>query len=1119
MYSLGVGVASVDDLVDCAHALGYEAMALTDRHTVYGFVPFARACARVGIKPLFGCSLSIRSARGGLDAYDVVVLAESAQGYAHVCALASHEAPIAWDTFVAHVDGLVVLSGGVDGEVARCIAMDRFDWAVEVVERFFAACPSFFIEAAHDGSLEAAVRVHALQTLAAHVHVPIVGTDVIVCTVPEDAPLQRLLAAPSGEDAHATGVLVDGAEMERRFRSCPEAIEATQHIAARCTAHVPFGTLGGLPTFVGQSGAHHLRALCADGCARMYGASVPSEVHARLEEELSVIVALGFVDYFLIIHDIVWHAKRIGIGVGPGRGSVAGCLVAYVLGLTEIDPLRYGLLFERFLNASRASMPDIDIDVDDQRRGELLAYIVEKYGTEHVALVGALALYGARPALRHVGSLLRIAQQAIERMVALVPPRASITDVRAHNETVRAWCASDARIDRWVEWAARVERLPRHTSTHAAGVVISRTPIRALTAIAPNAHPAVMQLTMDDLDAFGFVKMDILGLRTLSILHTACALSVQTTGVVPQWDEIRIDDARTFEMIGKGLTYSVFQLENIDRVLRLAQPTDVCALAAVMALCRPGPMAFVDQYVRTKQQLEPLSAPHPDIIDIVAPTHGVIVYQEQVMRIATRLARMTMQQADVLRSAVSKKNTQLMDTQRAAFVDGCVAHGVTLQEAEHVFSVIERFAAYGFPQAHATAYAMLAYRTAYMKAHDPVAWMCAVVTHRPETIARAVAHCHVLDIVVLAPHINASIAQAMPERIEEGHAHRYAMRLGFHIVRGVGQRTIDAIVGERTARGAYASFADFVHRFDWDSGSVQAIEALICAGAFDGCTDGHRAQWLAVLPDIAARAQKTRRALVSIEALGLHVQPNWTIPLPDAAELTQSEQLAQQRDMLGVYVSGHPIDAYASFMRTHGIVSIYALTQMEAPIDIVCIGRVVAIKPLRTKTAKAMALLTIEDQFAVLTVVALPAVWAWLQPLVAQYVIKAWIGRLEERDHAVQLVLSHVMDIDDPMLTKRLEQRPAQVRPQRAARPSPPAPQTKNEPALWILLRGVQQRPHIVQQVSNMLQRHPGSTRVYVRYADTKKVIALSSAYDVDVCAPLLRLLRSVLGDDAVVVR
>jgi DNA polymerase-3 subunit alpha len=1122
MYSLGLGVASVDDLVDRAHALGYEAMALTDRHTVYGFVPFARACARVGIQPLYGCELSIQSARGGVEAYDVVVLARTAQGYAHVCALASCAVPIPWDVFALHVEGLVVLSGGVDGEVARCIAMERFDWAEDVVRQFVAVCPSFYIEAVHDGSLEAAVRVHALQTLAGRIGVSLVGTDVICCAVPEDAPLCRLLTAEDDASRQCAGALVSPQDMVERFRSCPEALAATLTIASLCHADVPFGTDGGLPAIV--DGTHRLRTLCHEGCMRAYGADHAS-AQARLSEELAVIEALGFVDYFLIIHDIVQHAKRIGIGVGPGRGSVAGCLVAYVLGVTEIDPLRYGLLFERFLNASRATMPDIDIDIDDQRRGEVLAYIVQKYGAEHVALVGAIAVYGPRQALRHVGSRMRIAQQHIERMVALVPARTSLADARAHREAVRSWCASDARIDSWVQWASRLEVLPRHMSTHAAGVVISRTPVRSLTAVVPHTSPAVLQLTMGDLDAFGFVKMDVLGLRTLSILETACALSKQTSGVSPQWDQIGIDDQQTFDMLGQGLTFGVFQLEQVDRVLRTVQPTDVPALAAVMALCRPGPMAFVDQYVRTKNGLEPIHAPHPDIIDIVAPTYGVIVYQEQVMRIATRLARMTMQQADVLRAAVSKKNPQLMMAQRTAFLDGCVAHGVTWQQAEDVFAVIERFAGYGFPQAHATAYAMLAYRTAYMKAHDPVGWMCAVVTHRPETIVKAVAHCHVLGVVVLAPHINASVAQTMPERIAEGHAHRYAVRLGLQLVRGVGQRTIDAIVAEREAGGAYASFADFVHRFDWDTGSVQAVDALICAGAFDGCADGHRAQWQAVLPDVAKRAQKTRalRAVVRDASLGLLMQPNWTIALPEVPMLSQTEQLAQQRNVLGVYVSGHPLDAYAPFMRAHGIVSIHALGNVTLPVDIVCIGRVLAIKLLRTKTAKAMALLTIEDQCASLTVVALPAVWACIHDTVQRYAVKAWIGRLEERDHKVQLVVSHVMDVDDPNVTQRLAHRPAlaQARPRTVphARPRRSEPHTSAEPALWILLRAEDEAPGRVQRIANMLRRYPGSTRVYVRYARTQKVIALAPTYFVDVCAPLLRLLRGVLGDDAVVVR
>ena len=1008
-YSLLDGACRIDALPERAKALGQEALAITDHGVMYGAVAFFRACKKAGIKPIIGCEVYVAPRRRtdkehGLDGdySHLILLCKNAEGYRNLCYLVSAgftegfyvKPRIDWELLRAHAGGLICLSGCLAGYIPRRIADGDYAAAkrkaLELREVFGA---DFYLEVQDHGIAEEKRALNGLLRLGDETGIPLALTNDAHYLRREDAATQDvLLCIQTGKTLNEPNrmrfetqefYLKSEEEMRALLPERPEALENTGRIAARCDFEFEFGRYH-LPEFQLPKGetdsGSYLKKLCDAGFEKRYPAAPPA-VRAQLDYELDMIARMGFVDYFLIVSDFVGYAKRRGIPVGPGRGSAAGSVVSYCLEITDVDPIKYSLYFERFLNPERVSMPDIDMDFCIRRRGEVIDYVNRKYGADHVAQIVTFGTMAAKNAIRDVGRVLGVSYADADRCAKAVPNALHITlsEALALSKPLKDLYEADENTRKMVDTARALEGMPRHASTHAAGVVITKKPVYEYVPLAKNDEAVVTQYQMTTLEELGLLKMDFLGLRNLTVLDDAVLL------VREREPDFRVenapeDDKETFAMLQAGKTSGVFQLESagITGVCVGLRPKSVEDITAIIALYRPGPMESIPRFLEWSNHPEKIVYKHPILEPILSVTYGCIVYQEQVIEIFRRVAGFSLGQADMIRRAMSKKKEAEIVRERQAFVHGdarrgiagAVANGVPEDVANSIYDEIYDFANYAFNKAHAVSYAIVAYRTAYMKCHWPREYMAALITSvlsDTAKVAEYVAECRELGIRLLPPDINASGADFTVEGND--------LRFGMAAVKNVGRGFARALVEERERGGRFSALDEFCRRMYGKDLNRRAIESLIRAGAFD-CLGAPRRALLNVLEGVLDGVVSAERKNVAgqMDLFGLGEGEGVAVPplaLPQVPEFSRMELMSMEREMTGLYLSGHPMDDYRDKIKRLGaapigrILSDFAAEQgpgAYADGQVVTVAGIVGSHRTRTtKNRTLMAYVTLED--------------------------------------------------------------------------------------------------------------------------------------------------------------
>lgn len=1078
-YSLLDGAARITDLVRRAGEYGMKSLALTDHGVMYGAIPFYKACQENGIKPIIGCEAYLtagsrreRGSRKDQPIYHLILLVKNEIGYRNLMKLISighlegqHYKPrIDMEALAAHAEGIICLSACLGGEVPQHLLHGREEEARKAALRYkeiFGA--DFYLELQDHGMPEQKRVNPKLIQLAAELDIPLVATNDVHYMDKEDAEVQDVLicigTGKSVDDEDRLKIGTDqlffksGEQMASLFPHVPQALENTLRIAEACNLELTFGNhilpeYSPLPE--GLDAAAYLRELCRSGLEERY-ADTPlwaspeqkETAEKRLAYELGVIESMGFSDYFLIVWDFIAFCHRNGIVTGPGRGSSAGSLTAYTLKITDVDPLKYNLLFERFLNPERITMPDIDIDFSDERRDEVIAYVVDKYGKEHVAQIITFGTMAARAAVRDVGRALNLPYNEVDKAAKLIPGQLGISITRALESTpeLKALYDTNPKTRGLLDMAMKVEGMPRHASTHAAGVIISKGPLTdAVPLQAGSESTALTQYSMEHLESVGLLKMDFLGLRTLSIIERCMNWVKEMTGSVPDFRFIPDHDPLTYEMLGAGETTGVFQLESagVRRVLKDLKPSGFEDIVSVVALYRPGPMEFIPKFIGGKHGEFEVVYPHADLKPILADTYGIIVYQEQIMQIASLMAGFSLGEADLLRRAVSKKKRETLDKERSHFVEGSLKQGYQEADANEVYDMIVRFANYGFPRAHAAAYGVLAFQTAYLKAHYPVQFMAAMLTavmgtHRK--VAEYVLECRRSGVGVLPPDVNESGVLFTPVP-GEGSGH---IRFGLAAVKNVGTLAVENIMAVRKER-PFDSLLDFCRRVDLRVCNKRVIESLLQTGAFDRLP-GHRAQLLAMLDetvDAAAKWRKERDELQIQLFDDLIETPNWEIRYPDIPKFSVTQQLELERELLGLYLSGHPLDDSAALLEEPGMQKLMDLGEMADESMTVTAGMVVSLKEITTKSGKAMAFVEWEDQIERCEVVLFPEVWKRSRGLIEKGALLALRAKVQQEDEGFKLLAEEVAPLTADSVRGLLQRRSAAgARPAYAGRNAP----------------------------------------------------------------------------------
>ncbi len=975
-YSLSEGALKIEDLAALCRDERMPAVAITDSGNLFGAMEFALACAGAGVQPIIGCQISVRRTDGGgrsgheLPPDVLVLLAQNDAGYHNLLKLVSRafletegtETPqVDLAALQAHADGLIALTGGVAGAVGRLLGEGQGPAAAEMLGTLNRLFPSrLYVEITRHG-LEIERRIEAGLIELADAHgLPLVATneaffgdesmfhahDALICIAESSYVEERERRRLTPEHRFKTA-----AEMRALFADLPEAVDNTLVIARRC-AVMPEPRPPILPAFAAESGrgeVEELKAQAAAGLEKRLGkhvftTSMDEAAHAaaaapyreRLDYEIGVIAEMGFCGYFLIVADFIQWAKEQNIPVGPGRGSGAGSVVAWALTITDLDPLRWGLLFERFLNPERVSMPDFDIDFCQDRRDEVIQYVQNKYGFDRVAQIITFGKLQARAVLRDVGRVLHMPYGQVDRICKLVPnnPASPVTLQQAIDgePLLRDMRRDDPMVARLMDIALKLEGLYRHASTHAAGVVIGDRPLDELVPLYrdPRSPMPVTQFNMKNVERAGLVKFDFLGLKTLTVLARAAEL-LAARGIAIDFETLPLDDPATYEMLGRGESTGVFQLEGAGMrdVLRQLRPDRFEDIIAVVALYRPGPMENIPSYIARKHGDEQTDNLHPSLEATLAETYGIIIYQEQVMQIAQVLSGYSLGRADVLRRAMGKKDKAVMEAEREAFVDGAVANNVARGTADGIFDLVYKFAGYGFNKSHAAAYALVAYQTAYLKANHPVEFMAASMTldlGNTDKINVFKRELERLAIPLLPPDINASAATFTVEPREDGGG---AIRYALAALKNVGRQAMLALTAERSANGPFSDLFEFARRFDSGVVNRRQLESLACAGAFDGLNRNRRQVYEAVDSILAhASAAVSERESNQENLFGDGAEAaGVAFNLPDVPDWPMMDRLRQEFDAVGFYLTAHPLDAYDRALARIGVVSYAGLCQ------------------------------------------------------------------------------------------------------------------------------------------------------------------------------------------------
>lgn len=996
-YSLLDGAIRIPDLVGRARKLGMPAVAITDHGNMYGVIEFYKAAKEAEIKPILGCEVYMApesrfNKQGAREdsSYHLVLLAENDEGYKNLMRLVTlsyregfyYKPRVDKELLRQYHRGLIALSACLGGQIPSLLLQGNKEGAKELaveLEDIFGR-DNFFLELQDHNMLEQKTVNQDLVEISRQTGIPLIATNDLHYLEQEDAEAHDVLlciqTAKHVEDSDRMRFpsdqfyLKSGEEMAKLFGWCPEALANTVTIAQRCNVTLEFGNyhLPDYPVPQGETESSWLRKLCGEKLPHRY--PQPTEqVMERVEYELGVIERMGYSSYFLIVWDFCDFAHRNGIPVGPGRGSGAGSIVAYILGITDIDPLPYNLLFERFLNPERVSMPDFDIDFCYERRGEVIEYVTEKYGRERVAQIITFGTMAARAVVRDVARALDFPYAEADRIAKLIPDELKMTIDKALSQEswLRELMADDPRVNKLIKIAQKLEGLSRHASTHAAGVVIAKEDLVNYVPLQGNDEDGLTtQLPMTTLEELGLLKMDFLGLRTLTILKNASEMIEKNRGILIELNKIPLDDKETFDLLCSVNTLAVFQLEStgMRRVLADLQPTVFEDIIALVALFRPGPMEQIPVFIASKHGQIPVSYPHPLLEPILKETYGVMIYQEQIMMAASALAGFSLGQADLLRRAIGKKKMKEMKEQRKTFVAGCLKNGLAKKQAEEIYDLIVKFADYGFNKSHSAAYGLVAYYTAYFKAHYPVEFMAATLGNimtNTEKVAQYIDHCRRLGIGLLPPDIN----ESGPDFTVRGDK----IRFGLGAVRNLGLAAVEEIVAERTKGGPFTSLADFCLRLNGRC-NKRMLENLIKGGCFDSLP-GHRAQKLAAIDVQIAAAARLQKQMTTgqMDIFDILGEPAPETELPAMEPMAKDLLLKGERDSLGVYLSGHPLEDYIELLAALNVTPIPDLSEIDEGSTVTVAGMVAAFKTSFTRSGKRMGFLTLEDQFATIEIV------------------------------------------------------------------------------------------------------------------------------------------------------
>ena len=1061
-YSLLDGSNKIKEYVDRVKALGMDSAAITDHGVMYGVIDFYRAARAAGINPILGCEVYVapgsrfdREAGSGDDRYyHLVLLAENNQGYSNLMKIVSkgfvegfyYKPRVDLSLLEKYHEGIIALSACLAGEVARFLTRGMYEDAKKAALRYqdIFGKGNFFLELQDHGIPEQQNVNQQLLKMHRETGIELVATNDVHYTLAEDAqPHDVLLCLQTGKKlADEDRMRYEGGqyyvkspeEMERLFPYAPEALENTHKIAQRCHVEIEFGVTK-LPKFdvpEGYTSWEYLNELCFRGLEERYQ-PVTEELKERLNYELSTIRNMGYVDYFLIVWDFIKYARDHDIMVGPGRGSAAGSLVAYTLGITQLDPIRYDLLFERFLNPERVSMPDIDVDFCFERRQEVIDYVRRKYGDDCVVQIVTFGTLAARGVIRDVGRVMDLPYAQVDTIAKMIPQELNITIDKAlqMNPEFKKAYEEQKEIHDLIDTAKRLEGLPRHTSMHAAGVVISQKDVSEYVPLSRASDGSIVtQFTMTTLEELGLLKMDFLGLRTLTVIQNAVHLIEQDAGVKLDMQHIDYNDKKVLDSLGTGRSDGVFQLESagMKNFMKELKPQSLEDVIAGISLYRPGPMDFIPQYIRGKNRPDTIKYDCPQLESILKPTYGCIVYQEQVMQIVRNLAGYTLGRSDLVRRAMSKKKAAVMEKERQNFVygneeegvPGCIANGISEQTANKIYDDMIDFAKYAFNKSHAAAYAVVSYQTAFLKYYYPVEFMAALMTsviEMPTKVAEYIQVCRQMNIKILPPDVNRG---AYGFSVDNG-----AIRYGLSAIKSVGRPVINALVEEREVKGEYRSLKDFIERL---TGTVnkRAIENFIKAGALD-CLEGNRRQKMLVYSQIVdSIAQEKKNSFAGqmslFDLVSDEEKKEYEIRMPDVEEYDKEMILAFEKDVLGIYLSGHPLERYRNIMEKmisakttdfqpdeeSGIPKVYDGQK-------VIIGGMITEKTIKyTRNNKVMAFLTVEDLLGTVEIVVFPRDYEKWQSMLNEDARVFVQGRVNaEDDKPSKLILEKVRAFED----------------------------------------------------------------------------------------------------------
>lgn len=1059
-YSLLDGSSKIKEITSRAKELGMKSLAITDHGVMYGVIDFYKAAKEVGIKPILGCEVYVapgsrfdkQPGESESRYYHLVLLAENNTGYKNLMKIVSrgftegfyYKPRVDYEVLEQFHEGIIALSACLAGEVQRYLARGMYEAGCEAAKRYegIFGKGNFFLELQDHGIPEQKYVNPQLIRMSQELGIDLVCTNDVHYTYAQDADAHDiLLCIQTGKKVtDENRMRYDGGqyylkspeEMAELFPYAPQALENTCKIAERCNVEIEFGVTK-VPHFEVPQGFDswtYLNHLCNEGMKRRYP-DADEEKKKRLEYELSVIHKMGYVDYFLIVWDYINYAKTHGIAVGPGRGSAAGSIVSYCLGITDIDPIKYSLIFERFLNPERVSMPDIDVDFCYERRQEVIDYVVEKYGKDCVVQIVTFGTMAARAVIKDVGRVLDLPYAMVDNIAKMVPREIGITIDKAiqENPDLRNAYENDAQVHDLIDKSKRLEGLPRHASMHAAGVLISQKAVDEYVPVATGADGAVVaQFVMTTLEELGLLKMDFLGLRTLTVIQDAEKLARKKN---PEFsiDNINYEDKNVYDMISTGKCEGIFQLESagMKNFMKELKPQSIEDLIAGISLYRPGPMDFIPQYIKGKNNPGDITYDCPMLEPILKPTYGCIVYQEQVMQIVRDLAGYSLGRSDLVRRAMSKKKTSVMEKERQNFiygnpeenVPGCISNGIDEKTANKIYDDMIDFAKYAFNKSHAACYAVVAYQTAYLKTYYPVEFMAALMTSvvdNTDKVAGYIYACRQMNIQMLPPDVNTS---DMEFSVEDN-----AIRFGLSAVKSLGRPTIKAIIDERS-KSRFTSMQDFISRLYTDL-NKRTLENLIKSGAFDTFGNNRR-QMMSVYARMLDNEAKQGKDAISgqmslFDLVDESEKSQFEIKMPDVSEYTKEDILAYEKEVLGVYVSGHPLDEYAAMWKKHiSAMSTYfeiddETGEPKVKVDSkATIGGMIMAKSVKpTKTGQLMAYLTIEDLVGTVEVIVFPRTFSTYRNII-EGTDKLFItGRVNANaDENAKLICESVVPFED----------------------------------------------------------------------------------------------------------